>query len=74
MKNIAVMHLKKMSIKIIPIIDALKWLKIVEYLSTLNLKCSRPFSDRDNAINKRLYDFVPCKMLATEWCNVMVLQ
>ena len=61
MKNIAVMHLKKMSIKMIPIIDALKWLKTVEYLSILNLKCSRHFSDRDNAIHKRLYDFIHVK-------------
>ena len=48
--------------------------KTVEHLSILNLKWSRPFPDRENAINKRLCDFVPCKMLATECCNVMVLQ
>ena len=57
----------------IPIIDALKWKKMRTLIYT-KFEMEKPFPLRQNAINKRLYDFVPCKLLATEWCNMTVLQ
>ena len=45
-------------------------MKMIELLVTLTLKQSRHFSGRENAINKTMHDFVPCKMLAAECCKL----
>ena len=52
------MHLKKMNIKNDTSNSCFK-MKKREHLCILNFKWSRPFPLRKNAINKRLYDFVP---------------
>ena len=41
-------------------------IKIIEHLVILTLKQSKHFPGRENAINKRMHDFVPCKMLAAD--------
>ena len=45
-------------------------IKITEHLVILILKQSRHFPGRENAIKKKMYDFVPCKMLAAECCKL----
>ena len=45
-------------------------IKIIEHSVILTLKQSRHFPGRENAINKRMNDFVPCKMLAAECCKL----